>query len=590
MGESLGGVVGYRTGQTKDMDDASTKCLVVTDGLAMVRRLMGHGRRHDILVLDEVHEWNKNIEILVAWCKRELGKGAAFKVVIMSASMESDKLAAYFGGAPILRLPGRMFPVQECKPVDTIERTAVELAREKRNVLVFQPGKTEINDFISEVSKLVGYSAIILPLHSELSAEDQSRCFRHYSTPKIIVSTNIAQTSVTIDDIDAVLDCGYEKRMEVIGGIEGLYLRPISLADRKQRKGRAGRTKPGVFYDFCAEPLDWRPEFPVAEIERTLLTRTVLNLALAGIDLADFELFHEPNPGEVSNAKRILKVLGCIDEELNVTELGHQIANLPFRVETASMIINGAASGVGGDVLSMAAIEEVKGITLREEGRYSLQLWRSLADGEEQADIIAQLNIFNSVWRQKLSNEEMRGLGVNSAKYRKALEHRKLLEASLRGKFDLRSSGDREKILRAYISGMVDNVYYGPTSHLRQGVNGISRQIGKESVVRKGFGSGWFVGQPFDLEIETRHGGKTTLNLLVMAARVDLAVLIEVAPHLYRDETGIDPYFDELENCVMSSKRVTFNQVEISTDHERSPDHPEAAAVFARWCASKMAA
>jgi hypothetical protein len=268
---------------------------------------MGAGK-HQVLVLDEVHEWNMNIETLVAWAKLVLSQGSDFKVVLMSATLEAEKLSMFFDGAPIISVPGRLFPVTEQKPTTTKTATeAIALLQQGRNVLVFEAGKKEIGETIQLITSS-GVSAEVLPLHGELESSDQAKAFRRYPRAKCVVSTNVAQTSVTIDDIDAVVDGGMERRVEVVDGVEGLYLKPISLADSKQRKGRAGRTKPGIYVDMC--PAYDRPDFPVAEVLRSRLDQTVLRLAEAGFDMEKLDFFHQPKKSEIHEAKRALKALG----------------------------------------------------------------------------------------------------------------------------------------------------------------------------------------------------------------------------------------------------------------------------------------
>jgi len=245
IGEELGQTVGFRTAIDRQ-DSSATRCLFCTDGLALVRELVG--QNEGILVLDEVHEWNENMEVLVAWVKKAIAAGSDMKVVLMSATLEAEKLSAFFDGAPVISVPGRTFPVTVQEPGMRLIDDVKTLVEQGRNVLVFQPGKQEIQDVCYALEQ-ADVNAEVLPLHGQLSPPDQKLCFAHYGRPKVVVSTNVAQTSVTIDDIDAVVDSGMERRIELANGVEGLYLKPISLADSAQRKGRAGRVKPGVYID-----------------------------------------------------------------------------------------------------------------------------------------------------------------------------------------------------------------------------------------------------------------------------------------------------------------------------------------------------
>jgi HrpA-like RNA helicase len=217
-GCELGSVVGYKTSR-RSCYNSDTMCLFVTDGLAMVRELLGQ-RRQQILVIDEVHEWNTNIETLVAWAKHQISKGADFKLVLMSATLEAEKLSVYFGGAPIISVPGRTYPVEEVmSSVAESAYQAVLLLKRGMNVLLFEAGKREIANSIYSLEKS-GVVAEIIPLHGELEPAEQAKAFRSYGRPKCIVATNVAQTSITVPDIDAVVDSGLERRIEVVDGVE----------------------------------------------------------------------------------------------------------------------------------------------------------------------------------------------------------------------------------------------------------------------------------------------------------------------------------------------------------------------------------
>lgn len=193
----MANTVGFRTAFERN-DTPDTRALFCTDGLQMIRELMGDGET-DVLVIDEVHEWNINIETLVAWTRKQIQEGQKMKLVLMSATMEAEKLARFYGeDVPVISVPGRMYPVseQETDPQDMTAQIESKV-KKGRNVLVFQPGKKEIAQTINEL-ELANTDAEILPLHGELSPEEQQKCFRSYKKPKVVVCTNIAQTSVTI--------------------------------------------------------------------------------------------------------------------------------------------------------------------------------------------------------------------------------------------------------------------------------------------------------------------------------------------------------------------------------------------------------
>lgn len=577
-GSEFGDVVGFRTAYERQ-DSPSTRCLFATDGLAMIRELMGTDQ-HNVLVLDEVHEWNLNMEVLVAWAKRKVISGADFKVVIMSATMESEKLSEYFGSAPVIEAPGRLFPIEERKAGDDMAKDVVKLLREGRNVLVFQPGKAEIVDMVSKLKSVSGLTAEILPLHGELTPEEQDACFRSHDLPKCVVATNVAQTSVTIPDIDAVVDSGTERRVELVDGVEGLYLKPVSIADARQRKGRAGRTHDGVYINHCDTRN--RLEFPKAEILRVRLDQTVLRLAEVGIDVEDLEFFHQPDKREIHEAKRALKALGCMDENGDVTKIGHKVAKLPISVKYGRMVIEAEKRGVVDDVITIAALLEQGEITSRKiDGMLGKNIWSQLCPGEKESDVLAQLAVYEAAERMK--KEEMAKNGVFVRAYYQAKEKRRHLADSLRRKIKFGSSGNWEDIIKCICAGMVDHLCRHNGGDYRNG-DGQDRQLSENSIVED---AEWLVGLPFDLEIKTRRGGMT-LRLVTMATKVEPEWLAEVAPQLVKVEDGIDPaYVPECDSCY-STIRTFFQDQKIGEERVVTPEHPEASEVFVDWLAGKM--
>lgn len=574
LGEKLGETVGVRT-RDDNVQSPATRCLFATDGLALVRELMGVGRR-GILVLDEVHEWNLNIEVLVAWAKLQIERGADFKVVLMSATLEAQKLAAYFGGAPVIEVPGRTFPVEEQDPGRDIVSDVAALLQAGRNVLVFQPGKSEITKTVGDLKELKGaVNAEILPLHGELTPEEQAACFKGYARPKCVVATNVAQTSITIDDIDAVVDSGLERRIELVSGVEGLYLKPISLADARQRKGRAGRCKPGIYIDHCDS--EERREFPKAEILRTRLDQTVLRLAEAGFDAEELEFFHQPDRTAIHEAKHALKALGCMDSGGGVTHKGRRVSKMPISVETACMVIEAEKRGVVDDILTIAAILEVGEITSnKDEHGNPSYAWRGFCPDESSSDVLAQLAVFKAAGMVK--KEELRKRGIHAKAYFQAQGVRRHLAESLRGKVHgFRSSGKREDILLSVCAGMVNHLYREEGDNYRNG-DGVPRQLNQHSVVSQ---AEWLVGVPWDLEIQTRRG-KRTLNLVRMATGIKPEWLAEVAPELVTQRAGVNPRHDQYSDRYVTTTQLFFNgQLLVETTVEE-PDQEKVRATFAR--------
>lgn len=569
MNEELGETIGLRTRDDRVVSE-NNRCLFATDGLAMVRELMSHDTQEKILVLDEVHEWNLNVEVLVAWTKLQVAQNPKFRTVLMSATLEAERLSAYFGGAPVITVPGRQYPVEVRQPSSKLEFDVDVLVKQRRNVLVFVPGKNEIFEVTKNLKDL-GINAEILPLHGELLPQEQAQCFKRYGRPKVVVSTNVAQTSVTIDDIDAVVDSGMEKRVELNNGVEGLFIKPISLADSAQRKGRAGRTKPGIYIDHC--PHSDRAEFPTAEILRTRLDQTVLRLAEAGIDAEELEFFHQPDRAQIHEAREVLKLLGCMDQHGQVTKIGHRIAQMPLNVKFARMIIEAERLGVVGDIIDVAAIlENGREITDRKN-----LAWYPLVGQESESDLLGQVKVFRAALNFK-KKEEFERHGIFAKAFYKVREIRGTLLESLANKVaSLESTGDREAIMKCVMTGMIDHVFmhrYGSDYNNSKG----TRRLNQFSLVRAG--AKMLVGIPFDLQFikRTRFGDEIpmTLELINMATVIQPEWLTEIAPHLYRTESGLSPFYDSFHQTVRSYTRVFLGDRMLEEKLVDDPNHAQA--------------
>lgn len=579
-GTKLGEVIGYKTAQDQKWSE-NTKCLFVTDGLQLVNELMGRAiSRSRVLILDEVHEWNLNIEVLVAWVRRQVQEYGDFKVILMSATLESDRLSEYFFGAPVIQVPGRLFPITKREKGESVVSDAISLAQDGRNVLVFQPGKNEIEETISELKKYQDMFEV-LPLHGELSPEDQKKCFQHYHCPKIVVSTNVAQTSVTIDDIDAVVDSGLERRLELIDGIEGLYIRSISVSDSEQRAGRSGRTRPGIYIDHSPmndpQNREYRERFPKAEIERVRLDQTVLRLAEVGFDMEKLEFFHQPDPDSILKAKSELRSLGCMDEAGKVTSIGRRVSRLPVSVSIGRMLIEAEKRGVLDDVITVAAIMEVGQLHARKVDGEENRIWRLHILKESDSDPIAQLNLFGAA--ENMTKEQMYNAGIHIGAYHRIKQTRKNISDAVRRFVKNRSEENEERIfqkdevIKSVCAGLINNIYVRSFGNRYKKPSEIfSRDLSRDSVIR--MGSELVVGIPFDLEITSR-GEKRTLRMIRMVSKIDVEVLKEIAPQLISVEKGVDPRYSFVEHEVVADTVFKINGITISTTQEILLDHPQ---------------
>jgi HrpA-like RNA helicase len=559
----FGDVIGFRTAFDRKVSK-STRCTFVTDGLAHEWEL-GNNRDYDLLIIDEVHEWNLYIEVMIAFIRHRILRGeVGVKVVLMSATLDADRLSTFLGNAPIVRVPGRTHPVEILPRTNaTMEEDVAMLLRQGHNVLVFQPGKREIMDTIARLDAM-GLNAAILPLHGELTKEEQKACFDSHSQPKCVVSTNVAQTSVTIPDITAVVDSGMERRIETVDGVEGLYLRPISLADAAQRRGRAGRTRPGVYIDWCREAE--RTEYPVAEMLRVSKDGVMLRLAVIGIDIEGLEFFNQPSREELANARRTLVMLGCMDDAKNVTPIGRRVVKLPVSVRHGRMLVAAEKFGVVDQMIGVVAVLEQGGIVSRicgphmnekrlteaaiadriaqltEQGmdpdkatrevkrsreyrvKRSCTCWqKEFAPNEAGSDIIAQWRAFEACSERKLKSQDMRDSGIFAKSYFEAVKQATNIRKAV-SSFKRNRQGDRTDMLRAICAGMADKMYHITNGKLIA-AGQPERTLTDDTVIRAS--SGYVVGDPFDIETPN-----ATLHKVRMATQVNVKWLPEAAPQV----------------------------------------------------------
>jgi HrpA-like RNA helicase len=553
-------LIGYRTAHERD-DGSATQVLYCTDGLQLVREITGAGiNNRQVLILDEVHEWNENMEVLVAWAKKRCQEEPRFKVVIMSATIETGLLADYFATDAVINVPGRSFEVTKRRGTDVISEIFNQLLTTKSNMLVFLPGKSEIQDVTDAIrTKAEAAGVPVIPLHSQLEATAQQQAFAKYPNGKVILSTNIAQTSVTIDDIDVVIDSGLERRSEVRNGVEGLFIAQISRADCLQRAGRAGRTKAGEYilapYDTmpCLE-FDERPEYGTPEILRKHIDRLTLRLANVGIDIELLDFYHDPSHKAIARAKRTLVALGALSKAGDVTRIGRQMERFPVESSYARMLVEAQqySKDIQTKLAAVIGIQEIGGIV---KGGTRYTGWRKYTR-QTKSDLLAQYDVFLALSEIEPDLYEEAGIiSKNVVKAREVMERLNrdlgLDTASLTPLF----SDEQGPLLRSIVAGQIDQLWLvnerGEAEHISTKVR---RELSSSTVVRN---PKLVAGTPFDLQVPTRSGGLETLHLVQGLTAVDTDWLIELAPHLFASRRG-KTYYDPRSGTLMSRHLVRF--------------------------------
>lgn len=593
-GKDGDGLIGYRTAHERD-DSPDTQILYCTDGLQLVREITGAGvGERQVLVLDEVHEWNENMEVLVAWAKKRCQEEPRFKVVIMSATIETETLAQFFNTSAVIEIPGRSHQVTKRKGTDVVDEIINHLTTQS-NMLVFLPGKSEIENVAEAIKvKADATNVPIIPLHSQLEATAQQEAFASYPNGKIILATNIAQTSITIDDIDVVIDSGLERRSEVRSGVEGLFLAQISQADCLQRAGRAGRTKAGEYilapYDTmpCVE-FDARPAYAVPEILRKHIDRLALRLANVGIDIGVLDFYHDPSQKAIHRAKRTLIALGALTADGDVTPIGRQMEQFPVESNYARMLVEARqySQEIQSKLAAVIGIQEVGGI-VKAGTRYTG--WRKFTK-QTKSDLLAQYDVYLAL--PDIASNDYEELGIISKNVTKSREVMERLDHDLG--FNSTpllpiTANEEDGLLRSVVAGQVDQLWtvddHGDAVHISTKQH---RELSSGTVVRN---PKLVTGIPFDLQVPTHSGDLETLHLLQGITVVNTDWLIDLAPQLFASRQG-KIYYDPRAGRLMRRQLVRFSGQVLEgssspVTEDSSENHRLFVESFAVWAYEQL--
>ena len=367
-----GGLVGYRHRFARRMS-AETRVEFATDGI-----LLAETRRdpllkaYDTVIVDEAHERSLNTDFLLGILKRALERRSDLKVIISSATLDAGRFAEFFGDAATISVPGRLFPIEvrHMPPPEDEERdlardveAAVSALPADADILVFLPGERDIRETAEHLSNLRGATDDILPLFSSLPSGEQRRAFAPSSRRKIILATNVAETSLTIPGIRAVIDSGLARISRYIHrtGIQRLQIEPVSKASVRQRTGRCGRTGPGICIRlYSRDDYESREEYTPPEILRSSLAGVILSmLDLRLGDIDRFPFIDAPKPAMVREGLRELIELGAIRRAesggAELTENGRKLAGIPVEPRLARILLEASRNAVTGAVIPLVA-------------------------------------------------------------------------------------------------------------------------------------------------------------------------------------------------------------------------------------------
>ncbi|MCL2464617.1 MAG: ATP-dependent RNA helicase HrpA, partial [Micrococcales bacterium] len=357
-GTALGDLVGYQVRFTAETSQ-QTRLKVMTDGILLAE--IAHDkqlRRYDTIIVDEAHERSLNIDFLLGYLKRLLPQRPDLKVIITSATIDTARFAAHFWDAPVVEVSGRGYPIEvRYDPIgDKDQADAIVAALRKLppdfDTLVFLAGEREIRDAATAVEAARLRGTTVLPLFARLSLAEQTRVFAPHDGRRVVLATNVAETSLTVPGIKAVIDPGFARisRYSSRTKVQRLPIEPISRASADQRAGRCGRVAPGVCVRLYSEE-DYlaRPAFTEPEILRTNLASVILAMTQAHLgDVAGFPFLDAPDARRVADGVRLLTELGAVVQRphgLELTRIGRQLATLPIDPALARVVVAGGERG-----------------------------------------------------------------------------------------------------------------------------------------------------------------------------------------------------------------------------------------------------
>ncbi len=572
----LGNEVGYKIRFSEKVSE-KTYIQIMTDGILLSE--MQHDRflnRYDTIMIDEAHERSLNIDFLLGYCKRLLNKRSDLKLIISSANLDIPLFTAAFDNAPLVEVSGRMYPVEvSYRPLDegleetgelTVNDAVVNTARNimettwQGNILIFMSGEQEIREVIGRLEN-TKQDVEILPLYGRLSNQEQNRIFQKSSQRKVIVATNIAETSLTIPGIRYVIDSGLVRisRYSNRSHTQRLPVELISQSSANQRKGRAGRVEAGVCIRlYSEESFNKRHEFTEPEILRSSLAGVILQMKILGLgEIADFPFIESPSAAAIRGSLRLLKELGALDEENQLTGIGREMASLPVEPRIARMLFEGRQQNCLKEVLVVAA-----GISIQDPREYPLeketharQMHSIFIDRD--SDFLTLLNLWNKYheeWDSRRSENKMRKFCkqhflsfIRMREWRDIYHQLKMILSELPG-FQLNDiPGDYREIHISVLAGYLNQIGLKKQKNLYQMAGDKEVMIFPGSMVYHR-GKAWIVAAEL---VETSR------LFARKVANIEDDWLETVGGSLCR-RTYSEAYFDKKSGSVMAYEKVTL--------------------------------
>jgi ATP-dependent helicase HrpA len=535
---------------------------------------------YDAIIVDEAHERTLNIDFIIGYLKRMRKKRPDFKIIISSATIETEKFSEFFDQAPIIKASGRLFPVNvnyvdtEFEEINddylkklTALVTDILIDSDRGDILIFLPTEADIRETIQKLQGSLKGEASVLPLYGRLSRREQNLIFETSSNRKIIVSTNIAETSLTIPGIKYVIDSGlarvshYSSKQK----IKKLPVEPISQSSANQRTGRAGRIEHGeCFRLYSEDTFNEFKEFPVCEIKRSDLAEVILKMKELRLgNIEEFPFLDPPSRSMIRDGVSTLKNLGALDKEEELTTLGKNIAMLPIDPKMGRVLLEGIKQRALRDILIIVSALSIRSplevpYDSKEEAREQHKKFAA-----PESDFLMFLNVwdaYENLIRKNISNSQKRKFcKSNFISFQKMREWRNLYDellSSIREFYKYKRNqkltlsfkrAPFDSIHKSLLTGFIENLGILDENHAYLGTKGKSFFVFPGSFQFKAAGKWIIAGELLETSKLYAH----------TVAKIDPDWTFEVTPHLLKYSYD-SPYWDEMQGQVTAFEKVNL--------------------------------
>lgn len=607
IAEELNVAWGREVGCKIRFDDRSspeTFIKMMTDGM-LLAEAQGDPllSEYNALVIDEAHERSLNIDFLLGHLKGLLEKRKDLKLIITSATIDTALFSKAFGNAPVIEVSGRVYPVEvRYEPIDEEEQERGEVtyvdaaARAAQrivegggpgDVLIFMPGERDIRETADQLGGRIGDAAEIIPLYGRLTSGEQQRVFAPGPRRKVVIATNIAETSLTIPGIRYVIDSGLARisRYNPRTRTRRLPIEPISQSSANQRKGRAGRVEAGVCIRlYSEEDFESRPPFTQPEIQRSNLAEVILRMKAFHLgDIETFPFLNPPTPAAIQAGYTLLHELGALDEKRELTPLGADLARLPIDPTLGRMLLQSQREHATRELLIIAAGLSIQDPRERPADQQAAADAAHRRHADPRSDFLALLNVWNAAHEEwealRTQNQRRKFCKANFLSYTRMREWQDLHAQLLDGLEELgnvrlnESNAEYAAVHRSVLAGLLAHVAQRQDRNQYRGTGNRSLIIFPGSSlferVEKGKGQKGGRGERGP-EAKSRQPAWIVAGELVetsqLYARTVAAIeprwVVELAPHLCKTRHA-NPRWDAGSGRVVADEVVTFSGLEV---------------------------